>query len=399
MSVTYIETRDVPIGKLTRYPGNARRGDIEAIRASIRRHGQYRALVVRDTSDQLVILAGNHTYDALQAEGHTVVRAEILTCDDADGQRINLADNRLAELGGYDDQALAELLESLDGDYDGTGYDEEDLNALLAGVQELPAALTDPDDVPEAPTEPFSKPGDLWRLGPHWLLCGDSTDPESWNRLLGNQRPKLVFTDPPYGIGYQAMRGGSAIANDANANEALQVTKDALALLHDAETHFVCCDWRSLATIIEAMLYASIEPKATIVWDKQSRVQNLDRYAKQHEFIVYSGPYGGMPTQCTDVWVHQRDFEPDHPTPKPVSLVTQALMTASDVGDIVADAFGGSGTTLIAAHVTGRIARVVELDPRYVDVICRRYQEHAGDLPVLAATGEQHDFTRESANQ
>jgi hypothetical protein len=131
MPVSWLETRDVSIGELTRFPGNARRGDVEAIRASIRRHGQYRALVVRDTGEQLVILAGNHTHDAIAAEGQQSARCEILRCTDDEARRINLADNRLAEIGGYDDDALAELLSYLEDDYDGTGWTAEDVSGLI----------------------------------------------------------------------------------------------------------------------------------------------------------------------------------------------------------------------------------------------------------------------------
>lgn len=127
----YVETRDVPIKALTRFPGNARRGDVDRIRESIRRNGQYRSLVVRDTGDELVILAGNHTHDAIKAEGHDTARCEIITCDDAAARRINLADNKLAELGVYDHDALAELLSYLDGDYVGTGYSDADVEALI----------------------------------------------------------------------------------------------------------------------------------------------------------------------------------------------------------------------------------------------------------------------------
>ena len=380
MPANFVTVRDIPLGELARFPGNARRGDVTAIRESVRRHGQYRALVVRDTGSGLVVLAGNHTRDALDAEGLGSARCEVITCTDDEARRINLADNRLAELGGYDDADLAALLSGLDGDFGGTGWAQEDLDALLAGE---PESRTDPDDVPEPPAEPVTRPGDVWALGPHRLLCGDSADADGWDRLLDGKRPSVVFTDPPYGIAYEAMRGGSAIANDADAEQALQATKDALALLHDAEAHFVCCDWRSLATIEAAMLAASIKPKACIVWDKQSRVQNLDRYAKQHELILYAGPYGGQPTECTDIWVHPRDFEPDHPTPKPVSLIVQALNTASARRAVIADPFGGSGPTLIAAHLTDRVARIMELDPVYCDVICQRYADHTGVKPVL----------------
>lgn len=132
MPVSIAGTRDVPIADLTRYPGNPRRGNVGEIRASVRRLGQYRTIVVRDTGSALVILAGNHTTDALAAEGHAAVRAEVVTCTDDEARRINLADNRLAELGGYDDDDLAALLTGLDGDFGGTGWDQSELDKLLA---------------------------------------------------------------------------------------------------------------------------------------------------------------------------------------------------------------------------------------------------------------------------
>ncbi|MER6253604.1 ParB N-terminal domain-containing protein [Streptomyces sp. NPDC001584] len=133
---TYTGTRDIPLDKLTRYPGNPRRGDVEAIRTSLRRHGQYRSLVVRDTGDALVVLAGNHTSDALRAEGHTTGRCEVLTCDDDTARRINLADNKLAELGFYDEDDLTAMLAALDGDLEGTGWSQQEVTRLLTA--ELP---------------------------------------------------------------------------------------------------------------------------------------------------------------------------------------------------------------------------------------------------------------------
>lgn len=131
MSVTWLETRPVPVDQLTRFPGNARRGDVKAIRESIRRTGQYRAIVVRKTGDQMIILAGNHTFEAISSEGSDSVRCEIIECSDAEALRINLADNRLAEIGEYDNEDLASLLAGLDGDLDGTGWTSEDIDLLL----------------------------------------------------------------------------------------------------------------------------------------------------------------------------------------------------------------------------------------------------------------------------
>jgi hypothetical protein len=151
--VTWVETRNVPLAELARFPGNARRGNTEEIRASLRRNGQYRALVVRDTGDGLVILAGNHTRDAIEAEHHTVARCEIVTCTDDEATRINLADNRVAEKGaGYDDEALAELLASLNDDFDGSGWEADDLDDLLASLEQMPVLPPQPTSAAYAET-------------------------------------------------------------------------------------------------------------------------------------------------------------------------------------------------------------------------------------------------------
>lgn len=187
MAAKFIETRNVALSDLTRYPGNARRGNVEEIRKSIRRHGQYRAIVVRDTGDSLVILAGNHTYQALDAEDAGTARCEIITCTDDEARRINLADNRTAELGDYDGDALVELLSYLDGDYDGTGWTEEAVD-LLVNIPE-PALDGDPDDDTDAPIsrgellelagvtigEPRHQVerGQVWALGEHRLIIAD----------------------------------------------------------------------------------------------------------------------------------------------------------------------------------------------------------------------------------
>jgi ParB-like nuclease domain len=143
LSAEWIETRSIPLGQLTRYPGNARRGDLDGIRASVRRHGQYRSLVVRATGDGLVILAGNHTYDALQAEGHVRARCEVIDCDDDEARRIVLADNRIADKGSYDEDALAELLSYLDGDYEGTGWTEGEVMGFVHTADWVPSPEDD----------------------------------------------------------------------------------------------------------------------------------------------------------------------------------------------------------------------------------------------------------------
>lgn len=146
--VTYVRTANIPLDELTPFPGNAKRGDVDTIRASLRRNGQYRSLVVREIPDgPLIVLAGNHTLQALAAEGHPTARCEIVVCDDDTARRINLVDNRSAELGGYDSDALAELLSYMDGDLEGTGYSDSDIAGLIT-VPDIP------DDEPEPLTDP-----------------------------------------------------------------------------------------------------------------------------------------------------------------------------------------------------------------------------------------------------
>lgn len=151
MAVQPVGVREIPVGKLTRFPGNARRGNAEEIRASVRRLGQYRTIVVRDTGSDLVILAGNHTTDALAAEGFKKVRCEVITCTDDEARRVNLADNRLAEMGSYENEALAELLTALGDDFDGTGWADADLEGFRhllepPDLDDLGRGLGDPDD-------------------------------------------------------------------------------------------------------------------------------------------------------------------------------------------------------------------------------------------------------------
>lgn len=384
----------VPVKELKLMPGNPRRGNVDAVANSLEMFGQRKPIVALKDG---TVIAGNHTLQAAAKLKWDRIAVVWVDDDDATAKAFSLADNRTAELGGYDESLLAELIaevqEADEALLAATAWSADDLKDLLDRLEPEPPELHgDPDDVPEPPPAK-TVPGDVWLLGEHRVMCGDSTTPTDVERLLAGGKADMVWTDPPYGIGYAAMRGGDAIANDASPSEALGVVTQALANVAEVEAFFVCCDWRSLATMVGAMEAATIKPKACIVWDKRVRVQNLDRFAKQHEMILYAGPYGGQATVDVDVWECARDFDPDHPTPKPVELVSRAIKAATANGDVVLDLFGGSGSALIAAHSTGRKARLMELDPRYVDVICRRYQELTGDKPVSEATGNPHDFT------
>lgn len=206
MPATWVATREIPLTNLTRFPGNARRGNIPELRRSLRRHGQYRAIVVRDTGDSLVILAGNHTADALREEGHPAARCELITCTDDEARRINLADNRLAELGDYDADALTELLSYLDDDYEGTGWARENVEHLITPPgppDEDDAVPTQRGDLLELTTVTTGPPrtevttGQVWQLGPHHLVIADVyTEWATWVPLLTPGSTFLPYPTP-----------------------------------------------------------------------------------------------------------------------------------------------------------------------------------------------------------
>ncbi|MGA5820826.1 DNA methyltransferase [Kitasatospora sp. NPDC094028] len=410
---TYIETRQVPLDELTPFPGNAKRGDVEAIRASLRRNGQYRSLVVRLIEHgPITVLAGNHTLQALTAEGHSTARCEIIACDDATARRINLADNRIAELGSFDTEALAELLAAADGDLDGTGYTTADIDSILGSIQELPALLGDPDDVPDPPADPITTRGDVWILGQHRLLCGDSTDVTAVENMLAGDRADCMWTDPPYGVDYVGKTKDALTIQNDGASDLPELLAGAFAVatiaLKPGAPVYVAHPPGPLALdFAHAFLQAGWLLRQNLIWDKGTLVLGRSDYHYQHEPILYgftdaptgSGRLGrggdrwfGDNSQTSVFAVPKPARSQDHPTMKPVELVAAALRNSCPSRGTVYEPFGGSGTTLVAAHTTGRAARVVELDPRYADVICRRYQQLTGTRPVLQSSNEAVDF-------
>ena len=192
-----------------------------------------------------------------------------------------------------------------------------------------------------------------------------------------------IVTDPPYGIGYKRIKGEHRlIENDSNLTESENIIKGFLSCI-ESSIYFVCCDWRSMQTIINSMEECGIKTKCCIVWDKINPVQNLDRYYKQHEMIIYSGPYGGNKTLCGDIWKHKRDFTPNH-----LPLIQQAIHTSMlDKKSIIIDGFSGSGATLIASDIENMLSRCIELDPQYCDVIRRRWTRYAKENGLEVGSG------------
>lgn len=402
----------VPIGDLLPYGRNPRRGNVEAIAESLQQNGQYRPVVAnRRTSE---VLAGNHTLAAARSLGWPELAVTWVDVGDEDAARIALIDNRASDLSEYDDEVLSELLASLP-NLAGTGYTDDDLADLLSKVTPLPPVLADPDAAPELPKEPRSAPGDVWLLGPHKVICGDATDVTVFTRLLGDERPQCVWTDPPYGISYVGKtKEALTIHNDSieSLHDLLSSSLGAVLAFTDPGAAWYVAAPAGPASLDFSQVLTDLEVwRQTLVWVKSTMVLGHSDYHYKHEIIytteiLYTGytpgylgrrgrggeGWHGDNAQTSVLEFDKPSASREHPTMKPVALVVKCLENSSVRGDLVLDCFAGSGSTLIAAQVSGRIARVIELDPRYVDVICRRYQDVSGDKPILESTGEPHDF-------
>jgi DNA modification methylase len=372
------------------------------IQESLQRYGAARSIVIDEDNR---ILAGNGTIAGAQALGLTklkvidaagdeiiAVRRSGLSEDEKVG--LALADNRAAELSDWDAQMLQQLSEEHD---IAPWFEQEDLDDILNAAEQLDPVEgnTDPDDVPEVPEEPTTKPGDLWVLGNHRLLCGDSTNIQHVERLMDGQKADMVFTDPPYNIGYQDM--GAKFAKIANDKMSDKEFLDFLrSTLMPCDVMYVCCSWQYAHLFKQALAELDKPVKAMIVWDKVNPAQNLDLYYKQHEIIFYHGPFGGQSTVRGDVWQLKRQRNTLHPTMKPVELIEMALQDHPK-RKLVFDGFGGSGSTLIACEKTGRKARLMELDPAYCDVIVKRWEDFTGQTAICYPSEAHFTEAQEAA--
>jgi DNA modification methylase len=326
-----------------------------------------------------------------------------------------LADNRIAENAGWDEELLKlELAELQDADFnlDLMGFGDEELDRLLDGNVEQ-AGLTEDDAVPEAPEEPVSRTGDLWILGQHRLLCGDSTVLSDVERLMDGQLADMAFTDPPYNVDYgnsakDKMRGKDRrILNDALGDGFYQFLYDACLnlLLVTKGACYVCMSSSELHTLQKAWLDAGGKWSTFVIWAKNTFTLGRADYQRQYEPILYGWKQGSNHFWCgdrnqSDIWNYNKPRVNDlHPTMKPVELVERALQNSSKSRDIVLDLFGGSGTTLIACEKNNRQARLIELDPKFVDVIVKRWEEYTGKKAVRAADGLGFDEAQLALSQ
>jgi DNA modification methylase len=320
-----------------------------------------------------------------------------------------IADNRLALDAGWDEEMLAlELADLTSAGYDLalTGFDDVDLEAMFGDPDgEGVEGNTDDDAVPEVPVTPVSKAGDVWLLGSHRLVCGDSTQAESYASLLQGAKVAMVFTDPPYNVNYantakDKMRGKNrAILNDNLGDGFYDFLLAALTptIANCDGAIYVAMSSSELDVLQAAFREAGGKWSTFVIWAKNTFTLGRSDYQRQYEPILYGWPEGATRHWCgdrdqSDVWQIKKPHKNDlHPTMKPVELVERALRNSSQSGDVVMDPFGGSGTTLIAAEKTGRAARLIELDPKYVDVIVRRWQDWTGKQAMRESDGEKFD--------
>lgn len=319
-----------------------------------------------------------------------------------------IADNRIAENAGWDEAMLRIELEALqlEGfDLDITGFDADALAELIAVDEPDNEGHTEEDAVPEVSETPISRPGDVWVMGQHRLLCGDSTVAESYDRVLDGEPVDMVFTDPPYNVNYansakDKMRGKDrAILNDNLGDGFYDFLLAALTptVQHCRGGIYVAMSSSELDVLQAAFRAAGGKWSTFIIWAKNTFTLGRADYQRQYEPILYGWPEGAQRHWCGDrdqgdVWNIKKPAKNDlHPTMKPVELVERAIRNSSQPGKVVLDPFGGSGTTLIAAHKAGRQARLIELDAKYCDVIVRRWQEWCGGQAVRQVDGARFD--------
>ncbi|MBL0422478.1 site-specific DNA-methyltransferase [Ramlibacter sp. AW1] len=394
-----------PTAKLLPYARNARThsaDQVAQIAASIAEFGFTNPILAASDG---VIVAGHGRLAAAQKLGMEKVPVVVLDhLSPTQRRALVIADNRIAENAGWDDAMLRIELAALDDDdFDIalTGFDADALAELMAGDEPDAAGQTEDDAVPEVAETPVSRAGDLWLLGGHRLLCGDATVATSYERLLAGEQVDMVFTDPPYNVNYansakDKMRGKDrAILNDNLGDGFYDFLLAALTptIASCRGGIYVAMSSSELDVLQAAFRTAGGKWSTFIIWAKNTFTLGRSDYQRQYEPILYGWREGATRHWCgdrdqSDVWQIKKPHKNDlHPTMKPVELVERAIRNSSLSGNLVLDPFGGSGTTLIAAEKSGRAARLIELDPKYVDVIVRRWQDWTGKQAIRESDG------------
>jgi DNA modification methylase len=379
------------VGDLTPYARNSRTHSDEQvaqIAASIKEFGWTNPILI---DGEKGIIAGHGRLKAAMRLGlEEVPTIELSHLTEIQKKALIIADNKLALNAGWDNELLSLELEELELeglDLSLTGFGEEEINVLKPEV--VNEGLTDEDAVPEPPPEPITKPGDIWILGKHRLMCGDSTSVDAVDKLMQGQKADMVFTDPPYGVDYKGINndersGLEDLLRQAFANYLTACKSGASCYVFHSDK---CAD------IFHLVFREFFHFSSMIIWAKNSLTLSRTDYQSQHEPCLYGWMNNGSHAFYGDrkqvsVWKFDKERVVGHTTPKPVALIERAVHNSSKSDDIVIDLFGGSGSTLIACEKTGRSCRMMELDPKYCDVIVKRWEEFTGQKARLENAAE-----------
>lgn len=393
-----------PVSRLIPYDRNSRThtdAQVSQVAASIIEFGFTNPILVDSKSG---IIAGHCRLRAAQLL--KLAEVPVIPLDhlsESQKRAYVIADNKLAELAGWDEEMLKLELSDLrneDFNLDLIGFSQEEIDNLLnLGENSEKSGLTDDDEAPEVTENPVSRLGDVWILGNHRLMCGDSIAPADVERLMAGAKADLVFTDPPYNVDYTGYtKEKLKIQSDKmTTEEFIAFLEGTFAsyrmLIKPGASMYVCHPSSFQREFQDALESAGFAVRAQIIWAKNTFAWGFGRYKFQHEPIFYchvqgeSDAWYGDKTQST-LWQEKKPAANRlHPTMKPVELIERALRNSSKAGDRVVDLFGGSGSTMIACEKTGRESSLMELDPKYADVIVKRWQDFTGRQAVHEETG------------
>jgi DNA modification methylase len=375
-----------PIERCIEYARNPRKNDhaVDKVAAAIREFG-FRVPICAKSDGTVV--DGHLRLKAAKKLGLTEV--PVVLADDMSEAQIKafrLSVNKVAELAEWDKELLALEFGELDEmgfDLSLTGFEADEIGALFP--DEVKEGLTDEDAVPEAPEQPVTVEGDVWVLGRHRLMCGDSTSIDAVDKLMAGRKADMVFTDPPYNVAFNGRSGKhDVIKNDDLPKDQFEAfIADICGVIRavDPKAYYIWCNWNFYSALQGHLPY-----KACIVWAKN--VFGMGQgYRHQHEFCLFNGKIDEVVKNESDLWSIKKDTGYVHPTQKPVALSVRAFGNHVKLLNVL-DLFGGSGSTLIGAEQTGRNCHMMELDPKYCDVIIKRWQDFTGQQATLEATGQ-----------
>ena len=374
---------DVEVSKLIPYAKNSRThsdAQVAQIAASIKEFGWTNPILI--DGENGIIAGHGRLMAARKLKYEKVPVIELKGMTPSQKKAYIIADNQLAMNSGWDTGLLSiELSELKDEDFDLSllGFDDKELDKLLQ--PEVTEGLTDEDAVPDAPEEPKTKLGDIYILGNHRLMCGDSTSIDAVEKLMDGNQVDLVFTDPPYNVAFNGRSGKHDVIknDDLSDGDFASFIDDVCQTIKavNPKAYYIWCNWKFYGILQEKLDY-----KTCIVWAKN--VFGMGQgYRHQHEFCLFNGQVDEWIKNESDLWEIKKDHNYVHPTQKPVALSVRAFGNHIKYLNIL-DLFGGSGSTLIGAEQTGRKAFVMELDPKYCDVIVKRWEDFTGKKAVLA---------------